>query len=85
MIHVEGAALFAKRRKTSDNWVVGETSVASISPILSEPAIAKQGNYDVQDHQKDDDTLQRSENIQKMDEIRVRMREGLRRYGVRFT
>lgn len=62
-VRVKGAALFAKRRKRSENWIVDENNVKSISPSLSEPAIVKQSI-----HQQG---TQRAENIQKMNEIQV--------------
>lgn len=65
---VLGAALFAKRRKKSENWVVDEHNVKSISPSLSEPSILKHGYNNITNHQQGNT---RAENIQKMNEIQV--------------
>lgn len=66
-IYNSGAALFAKRRKKSENWVVDERNVKSISPSLSEPTITKHGSNNYQQG------TVRAENIQKMNEIQVRL------------
>lgn len=65
----KGAALFAKRRKRSENWIVDEHNVKSISPSLSEPANIKHGSNNLANNQQG--TL-RAENIQKMNEIQQR-------------
>uniref|UniRef100_A0A2S2QPI9 Synaptopodin-2 n=1 Tax=Sipha flava TaxID=143950 RepID=A0A2S2QPI9_9HEMI len=65
----KGAALFAKRRKRSENWIVDENNVKSISPSLSEPTITKQSSHKVQNYKQG---TQRAENIQKMNEIQQR-------------
>lgn len=69
--------MFAKRRKRSENWVVDEHNVKSISPSLSEPAIMKSGNNNVTNHPQG--TI-RAENIQKMNEIQVRIS-----YFIKYT
>lgn len=65
----QGAALFAKRRKRSENWIVDESNVKSTSPSLSEPAVMKQNGNNLTNNQQG--TI-RAENIQKMNEIQVR-------------
>ncbi|VVC36833.1 Hypothetical protein CINCED_3A020314 [Cinara cedri] len=65
----KGAALFAKRRKRSENWIVDEHNVKSISPSLSESAVVKQNVNPTNNHQQG---TVRAENIQKMNEIQQR-------------
>lgn len=65
----KGAALFAKRRKRSENWIVDEHNVKSISPSLSEPSIIKHGSNNIPNNQQG---TMRAENIQKMNEIQQR-------------
>ncbi|XP_027840816.2 uncharacterized protein LOC114122374 isoform X2 [Aphis gossypii] len=65
----KGAALFAKRRKRSENWIVDEHNVKSISPSLSEPANIKHGSNNNTNNQQG---ILRAENIQKMNEIQQR-------------
>ncbi|XP_050425333.1 neuroendocrine convertase 1-like isoform X2 [Adelges cooleyi] len=64
----KGAALFAKRRKRSENWVVDETNVKSASPCLSESANIKSNN---QICNNQNGTI-RQDNIKKMNEIQER-------------
>lgn len=64
----QGAALFAKRRKRSENWVIDEHNVKSISPSLSEPANINHGGSNITIHPQG---TGRAENIQKMNEIQV--------------
>lgn len=61
--------MFAKRRKRSENWIVDEYNVKSISPSLSEPSIIKNGSTNITPHPQG---TMRAENIQKMNEIQVR-------------
>lgn len=70
LFYNQGAALFAKRRKRSENWVIDEHNVKSISPSLSEPANINHGGSNITIHPQG---TGRAENIQKMNEIQVRI------------
>ncbi|XP_050523165.1 uncharacterized protein LOC126895391 isoform X2 [Daktulosphaira vitifoliae] len=65
----KGAALFAKRRKRSENWVVDETNVKSASSSIPETILNKLNHSTNSNNEFD---INRVENVKKMNEIQQR-------------